>query len=80
MNAPITQAAEGLSRRAFTVAEVERMVEVGLISPDERLEIIGGEIVPMSPKGSATSRSRQPSTCFGGDAARKTSPSFRKPG
>ena len=51
MNAPITQAAEGLSRRAFTVAEVERMIEVGLIPPDERLEIIGGEIVPMSPKG-----------------------------
>jgi Uma2 family endonuclease len=27
------------------------MVEVGLIANDERLEIIGGEIVPMSPKG-----------------------------
>jgi Uma2 family endonuclease len=52
MNAPLTRAAEGLARRAFTVAEVERMVEVGLIPPDERLEILGGEIVPMSPKGS----------------------------
>jgi Uma2 family endonuclease len=51
MNAPVTRAAEGLARRAFTVAEVERMVEVGLIPPDERLEILGGEIVPMSPKG-----------------------------
>jgi Uma2 family endonuclease len=51
MNIPVTQAAEGLSRRAFTVADVERMVEVGVIAPDERLEIIGGEIVPMSPKG-----------------------------
>jgi Uma2 family endonuclease len=46
-----TQAAEGLPRRPFSVADVERMVEVGLIHPDERLEIIGGEIVPMSPKG-----------------------------
>lgn len=46
-----TRAAEGLPRRAFTVADVERMVEVGLIASDERLEIIGGEIVPMSPKG-----------------------------
>lgn len=27
------------------------MVEVGLIADDERLEILGGEIVPMSPKG-----------------------------
>jgi Uma2 family endonuclease len=51
MNAPLTRAAEGLARRAFTVAEVERMVEVGVISPDERLEILGGEIVPKSPKG-----------------------------
>jgi Uma2 family endonuclease len=51
MTIPVTRAAEGLPRRAFTVADVERMVEVGLIPPDERLEIIGGEIVPMSPKG-----------------------------
>lgn len=46
-----TRAAEGHARRAFTVADVERMVEVGLLDPDERLEVIGGEIVPMSPKG-----------------------------
>ena len=51
MNAPVTQFAEGLARRAFTVADVERMVEAGVIAPDERLEVVGGEIVPMSPKG-----------------------------
>ena len=51
MNAPMTTAAEGLPRRAFTVKDVERMVEVGLIAEDERIELIGGEIVPMSPKG-----------------------------
>jgi len=51
MNVPVTRAAEGLARRAFTVADVERMVEIGLIGPDERIEIIGGEVVPMSPKG-----------------------------
>ena len=51
MNAPVTRAAEGLARRAFTVAEVRRMVETGVIPEDERLEILGGEIVPMSPKG-----------------------------
>lgn len=28
------------------------MVDVGLIGEDERLELIGGELVPMSPKGS----------------------------
>jgi Uma2 family endonuclease len=46
-----TQAAEGLPRRGFTVTEVERMVEVGVLHEDERIELIGGEIVPMSPKG-----------------------------
>jgi Uma2 family endonuclease len=51
MNAPVTRAAEGLARRAFTVTDVERMVEVGLIPSEERIEILGGEIVPMSPKG-----------------------------
>src|SRR5579871_3223732 len=55
MNAPLTRAAEGLDRWAFTVAEVERMVEAGIIPPDTRLEVIGGEIVPMSAKGAARS-------------------------
>lgn len=39
-----------LPRRAFTIAEVERMVEVGVLKPDERFELIGGEIAPMSPQ------------------------------
>ncbi|MFN3226701.1 MAG: Uma2 family endonuclease [Hyphomicrobiales bacterium] len=51
MNVHLTQAAEGLPRRAFTTSDVERMVEAGLIGPDERIELIGGELVPMSPKG-----------------------------
>jgi Uma2 family endonuclease len=51
MNAP-TGLAEGLPRRRFSVADVRRMVEVGLIGEDERLEVLDGEIVPMSPKGS----------------------------
>lgn len=44
-------AADGLPRRAFTVKEVERMAELGLLLEHERVELIGGEIVPMSPKG-----------------------------
>ena len=46
-----TQAAEGLPRRRFTVAEVEALVEAGIVDEDERVELIGGELVPMSPKG-----------------------------
>jgi Uma2 family endonuclease len=46
-----TMAAEGLPRRRFTVAELERMTAAGILDEDERIELIGGEIVPMSPKG-----------------------------
>src|SRR5271156_5228865 len=49
----VTQAAEGLERRRFTVAEVEAMVAAGVMEEDERVELIGGELVPMSPKGLA---------------------------
>jgi Uma2 family endonuclease len=46
-----TMAAEGMPRRAWTVAEIEAMVEAGIIDGDERFELIGGEVVPMSPQG-----------------------------
>ena len=46
-----TQAAEGLPRRRWSVAEIEEMVAKGIILEDERFEMIGGEVVPMSPKG-----------------------------
>jgi len=37
--------------RTFTVAEFERMVEIGILSDDERVELLGGEINYMSPIG-----------------------------
>jgi Uma2 family endonuclease len=49
--ARVTSAAEGLPRRRFTVSEVEAMVAAGVMEEDERVELIGGELVPMSPKG-----------------------------
>ena len=49
--ARVTSAAEGLPRRRFTVAEVEAMVAAGIMEEDERVELIGGDLVPMSPKG-----------------------------
>jgi Uma2 family endonuclease len=48
---PTTMAAEGLPRRRFTVAELEAMTAAGILAEDERIELIGGEVVPMSPKG-----------------------------
>jgi Uma2 family endonuclease len=47
----VTNAAEGLPRRRFTVAELERMTEAGILGEDERIELIGGNVVVMSPKG-----------------------------
>ena len=41
----------GLPRRRFTVKEVERMSEVGLLRAEERVELIAGELIPMNPKG-----------------------------
>jgi Uma2 family endonuclease len=46
-----TQAAEGLPRRRWAVAEIEAMVAKGIIAENERFELIGGEAVPMSPAG-----------------------------
>lgn len=46
-----TQAADGMPRRPWTVAEIEAMVAAGIIAEDERFELIGGEVVPMLPKG-----------------------------
>jgi Uma2 family endonuclease len=33
------------------VAEIEEMLAKGILAEDERFELIGGEVVPMSPKG-----------------------------
>ena len=52
MTIHVTRAAEGLDRRAFTIADMERMVKDGILDGDERLELLGGEFVPMSAKGS----------------------------
>jgi Uma2 family endonuclease len=48
---PTTQAADGLPRWRWTAAEIERMAAAGIFHEDERFELLGGEIVPISPKG-----------------------------
>jgi Uma2 family endonuclease len=48
---PTTQAADGLPRWCWTVTEIERLATAGFFSEYDRFELLGGEIVPMSPKG-----------------------------
>src|SRR6266849_6017533 len=49
---PTTQAADGLPRWCWTVAEVERMEAAGFFTEYDQFELLGGEIVPMrSPAG-----------------------------
>lgn len=38
-------------RRRFTVDEFQRMGEAGIFAPDERLELIDGEVIQMTPAG-----------------------------
>src|SRR5690606_13332373 len=47
------EAPTGMRHRLFTVVEYEKMAEIGIIKPDERVELLDGEIVPMSPMKSA---------------------------
>jgi Uma2 family endonuclease len=45
MNVAATTAAEGFPRRAFTVDDIARMIDAGIIGEDEKFELIEGEVV-----------------------------------
>lgn len=46
-----TQTADGLPRLKWTVEEFDALAEHGFFTENDRVELIGGEFVPMSPKG-----------------------------
>jgi Uma2 family endonuclease len=48
---PTTQVADGVPRMRWTLAEFERLIEVGILTEDDRIELIQGELVPMAAKG-----------------------------
>jgi Uma2 family endonuclease len=49
MNIAVTQVADGLPRRAFSVEDVRRMIDIGILREDEKFELVWGEIVVMTP-------------------------------
>jgi Uma2 family endonuclease len=51
MNAVPASLLRNLPRRKLTVAEVEAMVERGILHENERFELVAGEMIAMSPKG-----------------------------
>ena len=46
----MTRALEGSDHRTYTVDDILRLQDAGLISEDDRFELIDGEIIPMGPK------------------------------
>ena len=53
---PTTQAAEGLPRYRWTVAQIDELMRLGVFMEDDHFELIGGEIVPMQSKGARHER------------------------
>jgi Uma2 family endonuclease len=45
------QAMDGVPRMRWTLAEFERLIEVGILTEEDRIELIQGELVPMASKG-----------------------------
>src|SRR5438105_9472652 len=41
----------GMEKRLFTAGEMEQMVKAGILTEDDRVELIEGEIIKMSPIG-----------------------------
>ena len=48
---PTTQAAEGVPRLRWTLPEFERLIELGIFTEDDRIDLIEGELVPIPAKG-----------------------------
>jgi Uma2 family endonuclease len=53
MNVAVTLAADGFARRAFSAADLRRMIDAGILGEDERVELVEGELVMMPSKGYA---------------------------
>jgi Uma2 family endonuclease len=48
--------------RRWTRQEYDRMIEAGVLTPEDRVELIEGEILTMTPRGSAHVTAVSPAT------------------
>jgi Uma2 family endonuclease len=48
---PTTQAADGWPRLKWSLAQFERLIELGILTERDRVELIDGELIPMASKG-----------------------------
>jgi Uma2 family endonuclease len=53
METMVTALDPPIRRRRFTVDDVHRMVEVGILDEDEAVELLAGELVEVNPQGPA---------------------------
>ena len=53
METMVTALDPSIPRHRLRVADVERMVEAGILADDERVELLAGELVTVSPQGPA---------------------------
>lgn len=53
-----SETGEGQPKWRWTLAQFERMIELGIIDTDDKLELIDGEIVPMAAKETAHENAR----------------------
>lgn len=53
MNVVAAPTAETVVRRAFSAADVRRMIDTGVLGQDERIELVEGDLVMMASKGYA---------------------------
>jgi Uma2 family endonuclease len=48
----IAAVAAGVRLKSWTVAQYERMIDAGVLDEDDRVELVGEEIIEMAPVGS----------------------------
>ena len=69
-----------VTKRLFTVSEYHRLIEAGILSEDDRVELIDGEIIEMTPIGSHHSgRVNRLNALFGSSLGQRVIISIQNP-